>query len=174
MALRQPDRSGYTLAAVYADAAAARAAIQTLERAGIDGVHLTTEGLPEQPDTRMEDRRGIGHVFRRAIMGTITGAGVGLIAGFLGCVMYNVVTGGSLLDHIGLTLVIAAAFGSAAGLIYGGIAGVSMTPGWERTFEGTAGEVTVVIRSDDPGDVDRARAVMNSTGPIHLDTSRIG
>ena len=163
--------SGHNAVAVYRDLNAARAAVDALERGGIDAVHVSllgpgVEEAARRADMRDRDERVARHVGARVGTGAAAGAAVGGAAGFLGGLLAFAIPGIGPVVGAGVWAATAAG-GIAGGTMGGVVAGVSsfdMTPAWELTSQSVRqGRVVVGVHTDDAGLLDRALHILDET-----------
>ena len=128
--------TGPSVTAIYADIERARAAMMTLERAGIDGNDIKLDEpsaqRPRTPDTSVARDTGVGkRVAKFSIIGGLIGGAAGVLAGVL--------VGVLLLDGGGVALWSAIAGMAFVGLSIGGVlvpmVVIGQGPNWEQTFE---------------------------------------
>lgn len=160
----------HTLHATYADMAAARRAIASLERGGIPGSDITLEGpaarnAATEPDSSGADERFMHEASKTVFGGAAIGAAIGAVLGLVvGVLVLSGVTG--------------ALIGAAAGLAAGGAFGFILSP-QARLQQSAAAELTygpsngeapvVVVRTDDPDDARKAEKLLAGTSPRELE-----
>jgi hypothetical protein len=153
--------------ATFPDLERARQAIDALERAGVEGGHISLGGRParvaaHQRDTREPDATVTRLVTTRTAMAAIGGGIVGGIVGFL-----------LGLGLSGDAAVLATTFGGvivggAVGGVLGGVSSVDMSRAWELTQHQVGdGPVTVAVQSSDPDELARARDTLGAEEREH-------
>ena len=155
------------LRATYQDADAARAAISTLERHGIDandirfvhdprGVHEAKTGEA----TREIDMATTHEVGKRSFKASITLSTIGAIAGFIGGYLWSDgEMGPALMAAVGFWIV-----GGLLGFLYGGYSGLAVSEEWSDSFESRGGPATVEVTVPDDQVID-LRERLESTSP---------
>jgi outer membrane lipoprotein SlyB len=151
--------------AAFPDLERARKAIDALERAGVDGGHISLGGRParvaaRQRDIRKPDARVTRLVSKRTLMGATAGGLVGALAGFL---LGLALPGDAALVATTIGGVIA---GGAVGGVIGGVSSVDMSEAWELTQHRAGdGPVTVAVQSSDSDELARAREALEAEDP---------
>ncbi|MGH9183135.1 MAG: hypothetical protein ACRDZ9_04875 [Acidimicrobiales bacterium] len=174
-----PAFAPHNVVATYPSVEAARRAVTSLERHGVEAgdISLLGPGVEEAggPETNEEQRAAdmatTGEVGRRAAAGLVGGGAAGAAAGALAALaafaipgVGPVVGGGVLVAAAG-----GAAFGAAAGGFYAGASGLPVSQAWSHTFEAVKGGRTCVgVHSRHAGHVERATAALRRTGPLRL------
>lgn len=168
-----PRFAEHNLVATYATAEQARAALQMLERKGVEAgdIELFGPGIAaaQQPQTNDEQREvdlavttnvgkrlGVG-IFAGAIIGAIVGALLGMLIGD------NAVA-------IAMGGFAGAAAGVALGFFYGGYSGLPVNEQFGETFQGDGGETSVAVHSDDEGHIKTALEALKGSDARRLAT----
>ena len=158
------------LRATYPDADAARAAISTLERHGVDandirfvhdprGVHEPMTGEA----TREVDMATTGEVGKRSLTLSLALSTIGAIAGFVGgWVWSDGEMGPALMAAVGFWIV-----GGLLGFLYGGYSGLAVSEEWSDTFESSGGRAMVEVSVADDQVID-LRERLESTHPMDV------
>jgi outer membrane lipoprotein SlyB len=159
-------RGEHRLVAVYRGMKRARGAVTHLERAGIEAgdISVVPEKEENVEDTTLRDSRVVGNISKRVVA---VGAIAAVAGGLLGLAL-----GVAFLRGAGVWIAVVAGVvaGSLFGGFLGGMAGLSMSDDWELTFESLrAGEVAVVVASDDRREIERAADMLKETSPVHLE-----
>lgn len=159
-------RSGLPdLVVVHPDARAARACIERLSRAGVDGGAIELLGRTEvvtagRHGDRQTDRGSSLAVGGRALRGGLLGAPFGAL---FGGVLLTVAS-----DHGTVALLAGMAGGAGFGVSVGALTGLltlpTMSSSWERTFAPQVpGGIAVGIRGTDARTLARARRALSTT-----------
>ena len=158
------------LRATYPDADAARAAISTLERHGVDandirfvhdprGVHEPKIGEA----TREVDMATTAAVGKRSFTLSIILSTVGAIAGFAGgWLLSDGEMGPAVMGAVGLWIV-----GGLLGFLYGGYTALAVSEEWSDTFEARGGRAMVEVSVADDQVID-LRDRLASTHPMDV------
>jgi hypothetical protein len=142
------------LLATYRDPAAARAAITTLERQGVDAadIHLLgaadahrakTDEAQNAPDMAVTREVATRSFTTAAVVAVIVGV-IGALAGWFAAEDSAAV----LMGGIGGVIV-----GGTLGFLWGGYSGIAVSEEWSDTFE-TEGPTTIAVHVADDGVVD--------------------
>ena len=157
------------LIATYRDPEAARRAITTLERHGVDAACINLLEAPgaDVPKTdaamREPDMAMTGDIGRRGFVTAVVAAVVlGAIAAVIGYVVAQET--GALLGGVGFFVA-----GGALGFFYGGASALPVSEEWSDTFE-SHGETTLAVTVPDDEVVD-LRDRLEATNPSHLSVS---
>src|SRR5688572_3735230 len=156
------------LVVTYVDMPAARRAVRSLERAGIEGSDITLLGDADAATRRLpnidRDQKVVGYVVRSAVIGglvgmvigTALGAGVGSLAfAWLSGGMWSMVAGGAVL-------------GAGLGVLLGGIARLPQSDAGLATIETTVdGPVTVGVHRGHPDE--RVEHSVDATQPLSIE-----
>ena len=164
--------TGPSVTAIYADIERARAAMMTLERAGIDGNDIKLDEpsaqRPRTPDTSVARDTGVGkRVAKFSIIGGLIGGAAGVLAGVL--------VGVLLLDGGGVALWSAIAGMAFVGLSIGGVlvpmVVIGQGPNWEQTFEPAeaTGRVRLHVRDSAAHDAARIVALLQGTDALRVE-----
>jgi len=163
------------LVAVHRDGTGARATIERLSRAGIDGgaiellgrVEVVTAGRHGDRQTDLGSSRALRN---RTLRGMAWGIGPGAVFGGVVLAAATTPTFEVLLAGAGG----GAMFGAAVGVLTGLLALPTMAASWERTFAPLVpGGVVVGVRVDRPRTARRARRVV-SAAPGIIDVVEVG
>lgn len=158
------------LRATYPDADAARAAISTLERHGIDandihfvhdprGVHEAKTGEA----TREIDMAATHEVGKRSFKASLALSTIGAIAGFVGGWLWSDgEMGPALMAGVGFWIV-----GGVLGFLYGGYSGLAVSEEWSDSFESRGGTAMVEVHVPDDQLID-LRERLESTHPMDV------
>ncbi|MEX2654615.1 MAG: hypothetical protein WD532_06230 [Acidimicrobiia bacterium] len=150
-------RNSHNVVAAVRDAEAARDAIESLERNGVDGSRIALLGSIDSSAGTPRLRGAIGRVGRLFLAGFVLGAIVGATAGWLSGI------GGSAAPLLwGL-------FGALGGAFVVAVSSFGVSRAWWRTFEGeNAGTLAVGVHTDDPDEADVAARVLEATSPLSI------
>jgi hypothetical protein len=152
----------------YRDPEAARRAITTLERHGVDAanIHLVdapgvrtpkTDEAQNEPD--MAVTRAVGS--RSAAASIVVAIALGAIGGVVGWFVSGGEAGGTIAGALGGFIV-----GGIFGFLYGGYSGIAVSDEWGETFE-ASGPATLAVTVDDDQVID-LRERLESTHPDHI------
>lgn len=167
----------YNVTACFPDMEAARQAIETLERAGVPGSHISLlgpaaeEAADEVTDTSQADARLGEKAVRATLGGAATGAGVGGAVGFLaGAVAFGIPgVGPTVGAGIWASTLGGAAAGGGVGFTAGAMAKMKQSQAWELTLqEVDEGYVVVGAHTDDADEFDDAIAALQRREPRKL------
>jgi hypothetical protein len=167
----------YNVVAVLPGMEEARAAIDALERGGIEAAEISllgpaAEEAAEHVDTRERDAGVAGRVGTRAAVGAAAGGATGGLAGFLaGLAAFAIPGVGPVLGAgVWAATVAGAVAGGSVGGVIGGYSAVDMTEAYELTYESVkAGRVLVGVHSEDPGTVEKGEEILRGLEPLSLD-----
>lgn len=173
--LRQSARAArmveHNVLALFPGMDEARAAVDALERAGVDGTQISMRGgairdAGRRADTTRRDIAATRFVGSRAFAGAAAGALVGGVLGLaLGAFAFEIGAVAFRGAIIGGVLA-----GGAVGGMLGGVSSVGISPGWELTHERDGGDALVVgVHSATADMVERARDVLEERKPLALD-----
>lgn len=163
-------RGSHAVQATYADMAAARQAIATLERGGIPGSDITLEGPAAEHATRQRDQSGTDERFMRDAAKTVfggaaLGAAIGAVLGLIvGIVLLSGVAGALVAAAAGL------AAGGAFGFILSPQARLQQSAAAELTYGPADGEnPIVVVRTAGEKEAQKAEKLLADTAPRTLE-----
>jgi hypothetical protein len=157
----------------------AQEAVVALERAGIDGTHISALALDSADDvdrgaesTRAATAEHDAEILREVGSDVGRGAAFGAVAGALGGTAVALAIPG-VGAAIGAGVLAVAAGGAVAGTGVGGFAGaVSNTPasrGWEQALiDLDDGRIVIGVHSDDPGTHDTALSVLTNSHALSI------
>jgi hypothetical protein len=163
------------VAAEFRDMQAARAAIEALENAGVDGDAIDLLGRradaarnPTSPAGA--DRRTGVYMAKRIALGALVGAGVGALVGVLLGLLVLAVTstggGGGLVFAFGL---VGVGLGVVVAVFLSFERSVGLSEAWPLTFEDVPeGSVWVAVYSRDPTTEERAHHALARLDPLAL------
>lgn len=163
--------TAYTVRASYTDMSGARRAVAALERHGIPGSDIELEGpgaeeAATEEDQSEADERFIQEAEKSVLGGAAVGAGIGLLLGLIGGILWQ----GSMGIYIAA---IAGVFGGGGlGFLVGAISRVQESDAAEMTYGDAEGkEVVVALHTQDRKDFDKAVAELRDTDPApeHLE-----
>lgn len=165
---RYPD---HNVLAVFPDADAARDAMVTLERGGIEAKDISLlarkDGDDGEGTVREGDRELTADVGKRVATGAAVGGAGGGLAGLIaGAAAFAIPGIGPVVGAgiWGATLGGAVA-GTAVGGVVGGISGLGMGEAWEATYsEVENGRVVVGVHAEDSAVVDRGARLLKESG----------
>ena len=178
-----PERAGHALPlsehnaiGVFPSMDAARAAVDALERAGVEAANISLLGpaiekAAAHTDTTERDAGTLERVGKRAVAGGVAGSTAGGAVGFLAGLAAFALPGVGPLIGAGVW---AAAIGGAiaggtVGGMVGGFSGVGMTEAYELTFDTVKrGRVLVGVHSAAAETVERGAGILESAGPVSL------
>lgn len=148
-------RSDHNVVAAVRDAEAARDAIESLERNGVDGSRIALLGSIDADAGTPPMRAAIGRVGRLFVAGLVLGAIIGATVGWLSGI------GGSAAPLLwGL-------FGAVGGAFVVTVSSFGISRAWWRTFEAeNAGTLAVGVHTTDPEEAEIAARVLESTSPL--------
>jgi hypothetical protein len=157
------------LRAAFPSMERARRAIDSLERAGVDGGHIHLAGRPAaeaavDTDTRGPDARVTRLVTKRTARMAVAGSLVGGVGGVL--------LGFGLSGDAGLWAgaIGGVVAGGAVGGVIGAYSSVDMSPAWELTQHPVdGGLVYVTVQADSPDEVQRAEEALKGEEPVRLE-----
>ncbi|HXF36070.1 MAG TPA: hypothetical protein VNO17_02680, partial [Actinomycetota bacterium] len=167
------DRPPRGVVARFADAEGARAAIDALERAGVEAASISVEGPAAERaqapggDVRAREAAMTGAVGRRVLLGGGLGAVAGALIGFLIAVVWRGGDLGMVASSVGV--VAGAVMGGGVGGVAAGMSALRATEGWELTFEPRArGEVVVRVDAEREEDVARGEEILRELRPLEV------
>lgn len=163
----------HNVTACFPDMAAARDAIEALERAGVPGSHISllgpaAEEAAGRADTRPADKALGDEAVRATVGGAATGAGVGGAVGFLaGAVSFGIPgVGPAVGTGIWAATLGGAAAGTGVGFTAGAMAKLQQSEAWELTLqEVDEGYVVVGVHTDDPDEFADATKALEHSNP---------
>ncbi len=176
-----PSLSAFNVFATYDDSDKAGDAILALERAGIDGTHISALALddadstdPGDESTRDATVRQDSEMLSEVGSDVGRGAAIGAVAGALGGTAIAIAIPG-VGTALGAGILAVTAGGAVAGTGVGGFAGaVSGTPaspGWEQALlDLDDGRVVVGVHHDDREVFDSAVETFDGTGALSVRT----
>jgi len=155
----------------YRDPEAARRAITTLERHGVDAdrIHLIdapgvrapkTDAAQNEPD--MAVTREVAT--RSAVVSFVVALVVGLIGGAIGYALSDGDSAATAMGALGGFIV-----GGLLGFLWGGYSGIAVSDEWAETFE-AQGPATLAVTVDDDQVID-LRERLEATEPDHITVS---
>src|SRR5438132_9164487 len=159
--------SNVNVVATFPDMEAARHAIETLERQGVDGEDIsllgrTVDAAAAERDTRERDAHLVGDVTDKALKGGAVGTVAGAIAGTVAFVIPGI--GPGIGAGIWAATLGGAVAGGAAGGMVGGVVATNQTEDWELTYDEVAsGRVLVATHADDEAQADRQAAALEGS-----------
>jgi len=156
-------RTDHNVVAAFADAEAARAAIESLGEAGIDAGDISLLGArPAGPDDPTGE--ALGHVATRAAEGAGVGAAAGGLAGL--AITSIAIPGLGPLLGAGLWAIA----GGTAGGIVGAVTDLGISEAWEFTFANLEQDrVCVGVHAADGATIDEAAEVLAGHEPLDLE-----
>jgi hypothetical protein len=177
----QPAFAAYNVAAVFGDMEAARAAIESLELAGVEANNISLLGRAGEEATARSstsageesEREFAADAAKSAGTGAAVGAGVGGLTGFLaGAAAFGIPgIGPAVGAGIWATTIGGAAAGAGVGFTAGGVSGVKESEAWALTYENVSeGRVMVGVHSEEPDQVNTAEEVLQGADPIQICT----
>jgi hypothetical protein len=152
----------------YRDPDAARRAITTLERHGVDAanIHLvdapgvrtaTTDEAQREPDLAVTKEVAT----RSAAVSIVVAVAIGAIGGVVGWLVADGETLGAVMGGLGGFIV-----GGLLGFLYGGYSGIAASSEWGELAEAT-GPATLAVTVDDDHVID-LRERLEATNPDHI------
>jgi len=165
--------SKLNVVATFPDTAAARHAIDALERAGVDGDDISLLGravdaAAAQEDTRERDAHLFGDVMDKALKGGAVGTVAGALAGTVAFAIPGI--GPGIGAGIWAATLGGAVAGGAVGGMAGGVAATNETEDWELTYEEVgAGRVLVAVHTDDEAEADRLAELLQKHDPLKIE-----
>lgn len=170
--------AAFNVVAAFPDMAAARGAIDALQRRGVDGNNISLLGRAAEEvrnDLSTEERdAGVAKdVSKSAAIGTAAGVSAGALAGLVGgLVAFGIPgIGPAVGTAIWATTLGGAGVGAAIGGLVGGTSAISTSPAWGNTFKESirAGRVLVGVHADTREEVDSAVQVLRDQHPLQVD-----
>lgn len=166
----------HNVTACFDDMDGARRAIESLERAGVSGSHISllgpaAEEAAQSTDTRQADEQLGETALRGTLGGAATGAGVGGAVGFLAAAAAFGIPGVGPAVGAGLWAATlgGAAAGTGVGFTAGAMADLKQSDAWELTLrEVDEGYVVVGAHTDDPGEFGDALKALERHDPPKL------
>lgn len=166
----------HNVTACFDDMEGARRAIESLERAGVPGSHISllgpaAEEAAEATDTRQADEELGQEALRGTLGGAATGAGVGGAVGFLaGAAALGIPgVGPAVGAGIWATTLGGAAAGTGVGFTVGAMSNLKQSEAWELTLrEVDEGYVVVGAHTDNPDEFDGANRALQRHEPRKL------
>jgi hypothetical protein len=168
-----PHPAAHNLVATYETPEQARAALQMLERKGLDGgaIELFGPGVAaakgpvtgvRQGQTDMEATKAVGKRFSAvsavvAVFGAVVGGLLGLVIGGHGTEILVGALGGFIV-------------GGLLGFVWGGFSALSVNEQWEETFDPATGETSVAVHSEDPAEIETAVEALRGSAARRLAT----
>jgi hypothetical protein len=170
---RRRRRRATLVAARFADAAQARAAIEALQSAGIDGDDITLlSPFPEISDqsTRTADRRMVPYLAVRVVLGVVAGVAAGIVIGAaIGAVVIAVTTPPSPLGELAAFAVAGILIGAPLGAYIAFERAGTLSDAWSTTFEELEpGATWIGVRVHDPAGRTRARRTLERQEPAEV------
>lgn len=166
----------HNVTACFDDMEGARRAIESLERAGVPGSHISllgpaTEEAAQDTDTRQADEELGEEALRGTLGGAATGAAVGGAVGFLtGAAAFGIPgVGPAVGAGIWAATLGGAAAGTGVGFTAGAMNSLKQSEAWELTLrEVDEGYVVVGAHTNDPEEFDDAIRALESHQPRKL------
>jgi hypothetical protein len=162
-----------TVAARFGDTADARAAIEALQSAGIDGDDIAL--LSPFPDesrrsTNAADERMGRYLVRRVLLGALVGIVGGIFGGALiGGIVIALTAPGSALGQFVAFAIAGAVIGAPLGAYIGFERAGTLSEAWGTTFDDLEHGVTWVgVKVHDEDDYVRARRALERRQPVEL------
>lgn len=157
--------TAYTVRATYAEMEAARRAIATLERHGIPGSDIKLEGAgaeeaAKEDDQSDTDERFMHEAEKSVLVGGAVGAGIGVLFGLVGGVIWQ--------GNMGIYIAAVAGLfgGGGLGFLVGAIARVQESDASQLTYADPEGkEVIVAVHTQQRDDFDKAVKQLGDTDP---------
>ena len=165
--------SNVNVVATFPDMEAARHAIETLERQGVDGEDIsllgrTVDAAAAERDTRERDAHLVGDVTDKALKGGAVGTVAGAIAGTVAFVIPGI--GPGIGAGIWAATLGGAVAGGAVGGMAGGVVATNESEDWELTYEDVAsGRVLVATHTDDRPEADRQAELLGKHDPLKVE-----
>lgn len=156
---------------------AARAAIEALENAGVDGDDIDLVGrraeaarTPTSPSN--PDRRVAGHLVHRLGLGALVGVAGGAIVGVaLGLIVLAVTATERRAGLVAVFVLVGVGLGVVVSVFLSFVRSVAFSSAWPLTFEDVPeGSVWVAVYSRDPSTQERAREALAELHPVELRT----
>jgi len=180
--MQQTALKEYNAIAVFPDGEKARAAIEALGMAGVNGEDISLLGRAARAaeaetaiDTQPADARATQHIGKRTATGAVVGGGSGALVGALaGAAAIAIpVVGPAIGAGIWLAAGAGALNGALVGTTLGGLlageSALSATEAWDRTFESiSAGHVLVGVHTSDAKTLEKAVGVLQNAGPLRI------
>ncbi|HVL99649.1 MAG TPA: hypothetical protein VM324_10205 [Egibacteraceae bacterium] len=168
--------AAYNVTACYEDMATARRTIESLERAGVPGSHISllgpqAEEAAEASDTSSRDEEFGETAVRATLGGAATGAGVGGAVGFLaGAAAFGIPgVGPAVGAGIWAATLGGAAAGTGVGFTAGAMSKIKQSEAWELTLQEVGeGYVVVGAHADDRDELERAVEVLAANNPSRM------
>lgn len=168
--------AAYNVTACFPDLEDARHAIESLERAGVPGSHISLLGpLAEEAadidDTQQVDEAVGEQAVRATLGGAATGVGVGGAVGFLaGAAAFGIPgVGPAVGAGVWAATLGGAAAGGGVGFTAGAMAKMKQSQAWELTLQEVEdGYAVVGAHTDDPDEFDDAIETLQAREPRAL------
>lgn len=163
----------HNITACFPDLLNARRAMDSLERAGINGSRISllgpaAEAAAGKADTKQADEELGEEALWATVGGAATGAGVGGAVGLLaGAASFAIPgVGPAVGAGIWAATLGGAAAGTGVGFTAGAMANLQQSEAWELTLQEVGeGHVVVGVHTDDPGEYERAVRALQRANP---------
>jgi hypothetical protein len=175
----EQNRQGFAqhnLTAAFPGMEEARAALDALERAGIESSRISllgprAEEAAEETDTRSRDLDLTKDVGKKVAAGAAAGSAVGGAAGFLaGLAAFAIPGVGPVLGAgVWAATIGGAAAGASVGGVVAGVGSIDVSEAWELTYQHVReGRVVVGVHSDDADEVGKAAEALQKLEPLSV------
>jgi|SRR5690242_2124925 hypothetical protein len=149
----------------FSDLARARAAIEALQSAGVDGDDITLLSPfsePAHPSTQSADRRMLGYLGRRIVAGVALGIAVGGVVGALaGGILVALTSPSAAWGEVAALVLVGMLLGAPLGAYIAFERAGTLTDAWGATFEDLEpGAVWIGVKTHDADGHHRARQVL--------------
>jgi hypothetical protein len=168
-----PRFAEHNLVATYSSAEQARAALQMLERKGVEAsdIELFGPGIEAAGQAMTNDEMHDADVALTTAVGKRLGVGIfagAIIGAIIGVVLGAVIGGNATAMTMGGFA--GAAAGVALGFFWSGYSGLPVNEQFEETFQGPGGETSVAVHSSDPSEIETAVAALKGSDAKRLAT----
>jgi hypothetical protein len=167
----------HNVVASFPDMESGAAAVDALERGGIDGASISllgkaVEEAAAETETTERDAGVAERVGKRAAIGAAAGTAAGGLTGFLAGLAAFAIPGVGPVVGTGVWAATAAGAvaGGGVGGVVGGVSAIDMTEAWELTQEAVrAGRVMVGVHSEDRAISEKGEEILRRRDPLRVD-----
>jgi len=161
--------------AVLKDLDAARAAMNALQKAGLEAgktslLGPSADAAERDTETTEKDSGVIGDVTKASAVGGVAGGAVGGVTGFLAGLAAFAIPGVGPVIGTGVwaSSLGGAVLGGGVGSMIGGVSKINAGDAWELTYELKHGRALVGVHSNDQREVQRGAEVLKQEKPLAM------